>query len=106
MSTTVGSNSLPVPQESDSPDVPVDMSALAVAIDKRLAGVYNDATDRNTRISAPQEGQLAYLKDTNLWTYYDGSAWQTVVPTLPAFSSGSSVPSNTSGSNGDVFFKV
>jgi hypothetical protein len=37
--------------------------------------VFADATERNAEITSPQEGQFAYLKDTNVTTYYTGSAW-------------------------------
>ena len=37
--------------------------------------VFADATARNAAITSPQEGQFAYLKDTNVTTYYTGSAW-------------------------------
>lgn len=38
-------------------------------------GVYTDAANRDAEITSPQEGQFAYLKDTNVTTYYTGSAW-------------------------------
>ena len=37
--------------------------------------VFDDATARDAAITSPQEGQFAYLKDTNVTTYYTGSAW-------------------------------
>lgn len=37
--------------------------------------VFASATARDTAITSPQEGQYAYLKDTNATYYYDGSAW-------------------------------
>jgi hypothetical protein len=37
--------------------------------------VFADAAARNAAITSPQEGQFAYLKDTNVTTYYTGSAW-------------------------------
>ena len=38
-------------------------------------GVFADSTERDAEITSPQEGQFAYLKDTNVTTYYTGSAW-------------------------------
>jgi hypothetical protein len=38
-------------------------------------GVFADAANRDAEITSPQEGQFAYLKDTNVTTYYTGSAW-------------------------------
>jgi hypothetical protein len=37
--------------------------------------VFASAAARDTAITSPQEGQFAYLKDTNVTTYYTGSAW-------------------------------
>jgi hypothetical protein len=37
--------------------------------------VFTDSTARDAAITSPQEGQFAYLKDTNTTTYYTGSAW-------------------------------
>jgi hypothetical protein len=38
-------------------------------------GVFTDAANRDAEITSPQEGQFAFLKDTNVTTYYTGSAW-------------------------------
>lgn len=37
--------------------------------------VFASAATRDSAITSPQEGQFAYLKDTNVTTYYTGSAW-------------------------------
>jgi hypothetical protein len=37
--------------------------------------VFADATARDAAITSPEEGQFAFLKDTNVTTYYTGSAW-------------------------------
>ena len=37
--------------------------------------VFASATARDAAITSPQEGQFAYLKDTNVTMYYTGSAW-------------------------------
>jgi hypothetical protein len=42
--------------------------------------VFASAAARDAAITSPQEGQYAYLKDSNLTTYYTGSAWATLVP--------------------------
>jgi hypothetical protein len=40
--------------------------------------VFASAAARDAAITAPAEGQFAYLKDTNVTTYYTGSAWANV----------------------------
>jgi hypothetical protein len=37
--------------------------------------VFADATARDAAVTSPQEGNFAYLKDTNVTTYYTGSVW-------------------------------
>lgn len=37
--------------------------------------VFASAAARDAAITSPQEGQFAYLKDTDSTTYYSGSAW-------------------------------
>jgi hypothetical protein len=41
--------------------------------------VFASAAARDSAITSPQEGQFAYLKDTNATTYYTGSAWTNLV---------------------------
>jgi hypothetical protein len=37
--------------------------------------VFESAAARDAAVTSPQEGNFAYLKDTNVTTYYTGSAW-------------------------------
>jgi hypothetical protein len=37
--------------------------------------VFDDATARDAAVTSPEEGNFAFLKDTNVTTYYTGSAW-------------------------------
>ena len=39
---------------------------------------FADATARTTALSAPNEGMVTYLQDTNVLYLYDGSAWVAV----------------------------
>ena len=105
MATTTPLQNLPIPEDTDDPNVPGDISALANAIEKRLAGVYNSVADRDARIVTPQEGQVAILKDVDKIYCYFGSTWtQIYPPALPAITSGTTAP--TGGANGDIYFQV
>jgi hypothetical protein len=106
MPTTTPGQSFPVPVAGDDPNIPDDLNNLAVAIERRVMGVYNSVADRDARVTAPQEGQVAYLKDTNTFTFHNGTAWTAMFNQPPTFSVGTAVPDNSFGSNGDVFFKV
>jgi hypothetical protein len=98
-----------VPVSSDDPDVVDDMTQLALGIEKRVMGVYTDATARDAAVSGVvQEGMFAYLKSDNSTWYYDGAAWVSWPPRGQKIGSGSSVPTNSDPNyiNGDVFFQV
>lgn len=106
MTTTTPLQALPVPQETDNPDVPVHMNALAVALEKRLFGVYNSASDRDAKITSPAEGQVAYQKDTDK-VYLYINTWTQIWPAtgVPAVFKGTTVPNNSTGVDGDLYFK-
>ena len=40
--------------------------------------VFNNSGARGSAISAPTEGMVTYLKDTNALEYYDAATWRTV----------------------------
>lgn len=108
MATTTPQQGLPVPELADDPNIVEDMTNLALAIEKKLVSVFESTADRDTRVPAPIEGQFAAIKDVNrLYCYFDG-VWTQIYPVtgLPAFSSGSQVPNNANGANGDVYFQV
>jgi hypothetical protein len=97
-----------VPINGDDPDIPGDMYNMAFDIEKKLLGVYTTAADRDAKITSPAEGQFAYLKNNDTLYCYMGAplAWTIFPPPQPAITSGTSVPPNSSGTNGDVFLKV
>lgn len=41
--------------------------------------VFADASARSTAITAPSEGMVTYLTDTNTLWFYDGSGWVEIV---------------------------
>jgi hypothetical protein len=108
MPGTTPAQAFRVPISTDDPDVVDDITQLAKQIEKRVMGVYatTAARDSATAAAGVQEGMFAFTQDANKVWYYDGAAWQPFPPAQPAITSGSSVPANSSGANGDVFFKV
>jgi hypothetical protein len=40
--------------------------------------VFASAAARTSAITSPQQGQVSFLKDTNVTQYYNGSAWVTI----------------------------
>jgi len=60
--------------------------------------VFASAAARDAAVTSPQEGQFAYLKDTNVTTYYTGSAWanvDTTGMTNPMTTTGDSIYSSS-----------
>jgi hypothetical protein len=106
MATTTPNQGLPVPQSTDDPNIVEDLTNLALAIEKKLVMAFTNASDRSSRVPSPAEGMFAFMKDTNEFHVFDGSEWTPAIPAMPVFSSGTTVPPNTSGDDGDVFFQV
>lgn len=106
MATTTANQAIRIPQTTDDPDVVDDITKAVLDLEKRVVMVFDNSSDRSSRVPTPTEGMLSYLKDTDLYYFYSGTAWTALVPSVPTFSSGTAVPSNSSGNNGDIFFKV
>lgn len=53
----------------------VNASDLNTYIQEQVVMVFADASARNSAVSSPAEGMFAFLKDTNVLTFYDGSSW-------------------------------
>lgn len=45
--------------------------------------VFASSTDRASSLTAPVEGMLTWLQDSNKFQYYTGSAWSDLIPTTP-----------------------
>jgi hypothetical protein len=100
-------NLFPYPLPADDPDVPDDMKNLAQLVDKRVVGVYTDASDRDTKTGpVVEEGMVAYLKNDDKLYVRTATAWALYPTPPPTITSGTTVPANTSGANGDIFYKT
>lgn len=64
--------------------------------------VFANAAARDAALTAPSEGMLAYIVDTNLLTQYSGSAWSGVGPTSGAWRSWTPTLTNMTQGNGTV----
>jgi hypothetical protein len=58
-----------------------EMTQINTGIPVFSSSTTRDAAFGGTGEKVLAEGQFAYLEDTNVTQYYDGSAWQTVGPT-------------------------
>lgn len=66
---------------------------------------FASMTDLSTRVPSPREGMLSWIRDINELYVYDGSGWRRVWPTSPRIHSGTTLPSNALGQDGDVYFR-
>lgn len=107
MPANTANQALRLPISTDDPDVVDDLTQLVAQIEPRLVMKFTSVSDRTTRVPSPTAGMLAIMNDTSTVVFYNGSTWVTIYPAVfPSITAGSSVPSNSSGANGDIFFKV
>jgi len=48
-------------------------------LQEQVIMVFADASARNSAITSAEEGMFAFLKDTNVLTFYDGSSWSSFI---------------------------
>ncbi|MDX3130245.1 hypothetical protein PV367_10670 [Streptomyces europaeiscabiei] len=77
-------NSLPYPQPTDTADVPLHVRSLAEAVDSRTVMRFASATARDTQITTPVAGMIAWLDDISRLTHHTGTVWAPVAP-VPVF---------------------
>ena len=107
MATQTPIQQLPVPEDADDPDVPGDMMALALAVEKKLVQNFANAPDRDAYNPNPIEGSFAVLRDPNqIHVFFDGSWRQVYPPAVPPISHGSAVPQSNQGVEGEVYFQI
>ncbi|GAA2636965.1 hypothetical protein GCM10010399_82620 [Dactylosporangium fulvum] len=71
---------MPYPAASAAADVPADLQALGVAVEKRLVMVFASSAARTSAFAAAgisaTEGMLCWLQATKAFERHDGTAWQ------------------------------
>jgi hypothetical protein len=60
---------------------PLNASELNEYLMSQVVAVFVDATARTAAIETPLEGQLTYLTGSNVYQYYNGSAWVDLLST-------------------------
>jgi len=108
MAASTAAQGFPYPQPGDDPDIPDDMMKLAKAVEKRVMGIYPSPAERNAWTAAigVEEGMFAYTRSDDMVCVFNGSGWVQFPARVPAITNSGSVPSNASGADGDVHFKV
>lgn len=53
-----------------------DATEVQTYLMNQSIATFSSTAARNSSITSPQEGQVAYVTANNTFTYYDGAAWQ------------------------------
>jgi hypothetical protein len=69
-----------MPRKSFQNGYPLPASDLNTYLMDQSVMVFTSAADRTTNIATPTEGMFTYLSDVNKFYYYDGAAWQELIP--------------------------
>lgn len=85
-------------------NIPAAMAASVTDIEKLLVQVFDSVADRGTKVPAPMEGMLCWLRDVDRLEVFDGVQWRRVYPTSPAIKSGTAAPTST-GQDGDIYIQ-
>lgn len=67
---------LPYPSLGEAANGPAAIQSLAQSVEGKLVQNFTSASDRGTRLPAPTEGMLTYLRDTDRLEMWDGATWQ------------------------------
>lgn len=80
---------LELPDGTDNANVPLSMTQYNAGVENRLVQRYLSIADRTARNPLPNEGELSYLTDLNIYeTFYPGPGW---LPTIGEYNWTSSV---------------
>lgn len=60
--------------------LPLNASELNQYLMSQVIATFANATARDAAITSPAEGQVAYLEGTDVYTWYNGTAWATLIP--------------------------
>src|SRR4051812_7527348 len=70
----------PIPAYTALPDVPADLTSALNNLEKFAIPRFATIVARDAAITAPVEGQLAFVTASHAVYEYNGSAWQIVMP--------------------------
>ncbi len=69
-----------LPVQGDLNDVPTHLGLYNDGVESRLVQRFASAVDRSVRNPTPQEGELSFLADTDVYEWFNGTSWLTLVP--------------------------
>lgn len=81
---------------------PLNASEINSNLMQQAIATFVDATARTAAIETPVEGQVTYLTGSNLFQYYNGSAWVDLLPSAGTVSDKSANYSIVAGDAGNT----
>lgn len=72
---TTPKNSIPYPEQGDSPNEATAMANLVGQIDRRMVPRFTTTADRTSRVPSPTEGMVGYHVANHRLEVYRGGAW-------------------------------
>jgi formylmethanofuran dehydrogenase subunit A len=81
---------------------PLNASELNQYLMQQSIATFVDSTARSAAIETPVEGQVTYLTGTNVFQYYNGSAWVDLLPAAGTVSDKSANYSIVAGDAGNT----
>lgn len=78
MTAQTDNQQLVLPVNGDLNAVPTHLSLLVASFENRLVQRYLTAVDRSVRNPTPEEGELSYVTDSNVYEWHDGAGWRTL----------------------------
>lgn len=87
MVATTPKNSIPYPQQGDSPNEATAMANLVGQIDRRMVPRFTSDANRTSRVPSPSNGMFGYVNATGRDTFeiYRGGAWRFCHPTRTVY---------------------
>jgi hypothetical protein len=73
---------------------PLNASELNEYLMSQVVATFVDSTARTAGIETPLEGQITYLTGSNVYQFYNGSAWVDLLPLVPAAPSINNISAN------------
>lgn len=98
---------LPYPLPSQLPaDVPLYLQRLAEETEKVAIGSYASVADRDAKITNPEPGTFAWIRDVRRLEVHDGQSWKVIYPVpQPTIHTGTGAPAAGLGANGDIYLR-
>ena len=81
------------------------INLLVGQIEKQVVMSFDTMSVLSSKVPAPTEGMVAWIKDVNTLLVYDSNSWVRIYPPNPRIYTGTTAPSSALGADGDFYFR-